>query len=169
MKRKNIKLDVFDTNSIDQAIKQLSYYKADMIKKCELFVKALAEVGVECAKIHIQELDAIDTSELYSSMSLKKGDVITNGSQYIVYTDCPYAKFVEFGTGIRGLNVQHPMASQFDWQYDSHNHGDGGWFYPKDGEYYWTNGYETRPFMLETLLDLQEYSRIRKVAKQIWG
>lgn len=169
MKRKNIKIDLFDSDSIENAVEQLNYYKKDMLNKCEKFVKALAEVGVECAKIHIEEYGAIDTSELYSSLDLKKGDVITNGAKYIVYTDCYYAKFVEFGTGIRGMYNQHPYASDFGWEYDVNEHGEGGWIYTKNGTTYWTNGYEARPYMLETLLDLQEYNRVKKVAKQIWG
>lgn len=169
--KKKIKINIFDANSIKQAQQELLEYKKDLIRKCDMFVKLLAEVGVECCRINVESYDAFDTGELFSSISLTKGDVITNGSQYVVYTDCEYAKFVEFGTGVRGANSPHPQLNgeNIDWAYDVNNHGENGWIYVKNGEVHWTKGFEARPFMLETFFDLQEYNKVKKIAKQVWG
>lgn len=76
-----------------------------------------------------------------------------------------YAVFVEFGTGVIGENSQHPKASEHGWVYDSHGHGEAGWWYPtdagdpnpttklsKNGWIAFTRGQVSRPFMYDLWL-----------------
>lgn len=63
------------------------------------------------------------------------------------------AQFVEYGTGIEGLNNPHPEPAD-DWVYDSHSHGESGWIYfnQKLGRMAWTKGLVGRRFMYRARL-----------------
>lgn len=147
-------------------IRELEKYKAELTYKTQLFVEKLAECGVEIARVKIADYDAIYTGELLASINKEYGGVIKDGAKWIVYTNCLWAKFVEFGTGIVGENRQHPDTSIVGWKYDVNNHGEKGWFYFKDGEWHWTKGMPSRPFMYETDMELMKI--VTKVAKEVF-
>lgn len=146
---------------------QLLDYKNKLQQKTELFVKKLADAGVEVAKAEIANMDAVYTGELYSSVQNKPGTAIKNGSQWIVFTDCPWAVFVEFGTGAVGAANPHPDTSIVGWKYDVNSHGEAGWFYFKDGEWHWTKGMMSRPFMYSSVEGIMRI--ITKTAKEVFG
>lgn len=166
MAKKVIKSNL-SVSGIKNLQKQLQDYQKDLVRKCEEFVRILAERGVEIAKIKISEYDAIYTGELLASINSEQGAVIQNGAKWIVYTNCQWAKFVEFGTGIVGAGSPHPDTSIIGWKYDVNEHGEKGWFYFRDGEWHWTKGMPSRPFMYETALQLKQ--EIIKVAKEVFG
>ena len=88
--------------SFRDASKEILKYKKEIIAKCQMFAERLAERGVEIAQMKIQSHNAVYTGELWASIQKTPGMVLKYGSTYIVYTDCPWAKYVEFGTGVRG-------------------------------------------------------------------
>lgn len=163
------------TFTSDLSVKGIEKLKEELInyrdntlqKKLDLFVERLALEGVIIAKTKIAEKDAVYTGELYKSMNLKRGDAIYNGSQWIIYTDCEWATYVEFGTGIIGMENPHPNPSLAAWKYDVNEHGEKGWFYFKDGEWHWTKGLPSRPFMYETARDLP--ATVTRIAKEVFG
>ena len=152
---------------IEKLKEELKNYKVEFNKKVGLFVERLAQEGVTMARVKITEKDAIYTGELLSSMKLRKGDTVYNGAKWYIYTDCPWAKFVEFGSGIVGSEKQHPNSDIVGWKYDINEHGESGWFYFKDDEWHWTKGMPSRPFMYETALELQVI--IPKIAREVFG
>ena len=166
-KKRVIKVRLSES-SVQEAIKEIEAYKQEVIDKAKLLAKRLAEIGVGIAQMEIGNYDAIFSGELQASMNLRAGDVLQYGSTYYVYTACPWAKYVEFGTGIVGARESNPLVDeqQISWTYDSHGHGDKGWHYFKDGEWHWTKGMPARPFMLSTSWDLQE--KIVKIAKEVF-
>lgn len=153
--------------SFRDASKEILKYKKEIIAKCQILAERLAERGVEIAQMKIQSHNAVYTGELWASIQKTPGMVLQYGSTYIVYTDCPWAKYVEFGTGITGLHNPHQNASVSGWKYDVNEHGESGWFYYKDGEWHWTKGMPSRPFMYET--DLELILEISKIAKEVFG
>lgn len=81
--------------------------------------------------------------------------------------------YVEFGTGVRGLENQHPSIKSGEavWSYDKNGYGEGGWWYEisednlknpyrwrkKDGTLKaWTKGMPSRPFIYNTMLWLKD-------------
>ena len=76
----------------------------------------------------------------------------------VVTTGGMDAAVVEYGTGIIGSALPHPEPE--GWQYDINGHGVDGWSYrsSKDGKVHWTLGYESRPFMYNTLKDLETFA-----------
>lgn len=167
MKKKKIVVNPLSTTSIREAQKQIEQYKIDLANKVNLFTQRLAEIGVGIAQARAIDLDAYYSGNLVASINLKQGDVIQHGSKWVVYTDCPYAKYVEFGTGIVGKDFPHDIASQLGWKYDINNHGKAGWYYHDATGFHWTNGMSARPFMYEASLELG--LRVSKVAKEVFG
>ena len=147
--------------------RQIRKYRESLPDKCEEFTYRLAEEGVAIAQLKILGFDAVISGELLNSMSLEPGDIVSNGSSYFIYTDCEWAKFVEFGTGIVGSESPHPDAQ--GWKYDVNEHGEKGWFYFKDGEWHWTKGMPSRPFMYETAQELKDMSIIYHIAKDVFS
>lgn len=144
------------TESINKAIKEIQAYQKEIERKTKIFAKRLAQEGVQVAKMQIMSFPAVDTGELLNSINFKPGDVFgNNASSFYVYSDCEYAIFVELGVGIVPHEQgEHPLADELGWEYDSHNHGEQGWFYYKDGKLHWTKGMVARPFMYNTVQTL---------------
>jgi len=162
------KVYTLDDKSLQKLYNDIEDAKDDLLEKANLFCREMARRGVDIAKKEVLSMGAIDSGELVGSIKLKKGDVIANGCSYYVYTDCEYAKFVEFGTGIVGEEYPHPQANDAGWKYDVNGHGDNGWWYmANDGKYHWTRGAPSRPFMHNTAVQLN--SIVSGVAKEVFG
>lgn len=162
-----ITINMLSQKSIEKAAEQLTKYTEELEDKCTLLTVKLAEKGIQTARMKIASYDAVYTGQLLESINYERGAVIQNGDEWIVYTDCPWAKFVEFGTGIVGKGSPHPDTSIVGWKYDVNEHGEYGWFYFRDGEWHWTKGMPSRPFMYETAMELRQ--NIVKIAKEVFG
>ncbi len=156
-------------SEINNAVKELRQYQAEVNRKCQFLAQRLAEHGVFLAQLKIAEYDAIYTAELLNSIKYERGAVIQSGASWIIYTDCPHAAWVEFGTGIVGSQNPHPDTSLVNWRYDVNSHGEAGWFYFNsiDGKWHWTKGMQSRPFMFETGQELHKL--VSKIAKEVFG
>ena len=152
-----------DKRSIERAIGEIKAYEAELYEKIDEFTRRLAEYGLEFAQHRIIDYGAVDTGELYRSMNMKRGDVIPNGSQWIIFTDCPYAQFVEFGTGPVGAANPHPSGYNV--------YRSTGWNYWNERASRWqhTNGMRSRPFMWDTRQYITQDKIIREVAKEVFG
>ena len=160
-----IKVNPLDPDSIDEAIAEIERYETFVAEKAQELVRLLKELGVEKAK----ELVPVDTGVAQASiigyMDENKGIIQAGG----------YCKYIEFGTGVRGQNSQHPSPEYLaimQWAYNSGatifttKDGREGWYYPTDdGGYRFTEGMPSRPFMFETAQYLKrEASRLAKEA-----
>lgn len=168
------------TESINRAIQEVRRFQQMLQQSLSDLVEKLLEEGVSIAKMQVAAMGAVDTTELYQSIHV--GEFIPAWGVGWITTDCPYAVFVEYGTGIIGAGDPHPGISDEDWNdpiasvngktyagYDSQDHGAAGWVYvdDKDGEMHWTQGYYSRPFMYNTLRWLEEIAPDR--AAEIWS
>lgn len=143
----NMKLS---TRSIEQAIRNVERFKQDVIRKVHQLVQMLVDYGVEYAKSTVIEMGAYFSGELESSIEGYYSPALGAG---FITAGAEYACYIEFGTGIKGKGKPHPAPQ--GWKYDMNNHGEKGWFYFKDGEWHWTKGMESRPFMYETAKELE--------------
>lgn len=157
----SFKLSVKD---IDKAIQEVQKIKIELKVKINLLIEALVEAGVEIAKVQVRELDAIYTGELEESIT---GFFNPEDGVGIIRTDCPYAVYVEFGTGVVGKNNPHPAPEA--WRYDVNEHGDKGWWYfnERDGKWHWTKGMMSRPFMYNTVQELER--QVKQIAKEVFN
>jgi hypothetical protein len=151
-----------DPKSIENAIKELEAYKKEVEQKARLLVQRLTDYGAEIARIKIVELDAVDTGGLLSGVNGYYDPATMMG--YVKVTS-DHAAFIEFGTGVVGMAAPHPNAeylSKASWGYATGQKifttkdGVTGWIYPNDnGEFVFTTGNESRPFMYQTALILR--------------
>ena len=160
-----------NTKSIDKLLKDVETLQNGIDDKLERFCVEMARRGVLIAQNELQVVSAIDSGNLLNSIKLRRGEVAKYQCKYYIYTDCEYAKFVEFGTGVVGARNPHPDLSQANidggWTYDSHNHGEEGWVYEdENGNWHRTRGQASRPFMYNTKLKLEEI--IEEVAREVF-
>lgn len=144
---------------IDKAIQEVNRIKQRLNLAVKNLLNELVNEGKQIARIEVASLGAIDTGELENSID---GYYDESRGIGVIFTDCPYAIYVEYGTGIEGARKPHPQP--IGWNYDGNGHGDSGWWYysEKDGEIHWTKGMPSRPFMYNTKELLQQ--RLKSIA-----
>lgn len=153
-----------DRKEIDRAIRELKQFKTEFLKKCNQLVQELTELGVDIAKVEVTQLDAVYTGELRNSI---EGYFSPTTGVGIIKAGAYYAVYVEFGTGVVGKGSPHPNPDGY--QYDVNEHGDEGWVYYDDdsGQFRWTKGFKSRPFMYNTARQLEK--ECKKIATEVFG
>lgn len=172
--RTEIKIDLNKKGGLENGIKELEAYKKRVQEKTILLVQKLVDNGANIARIKIQSMGAVYTSELFNSVT-GYFDATTNRGFVKVTND--HAAFVEFGTGVKGQNNPHKNGeylAKASWSYASGakifttQDGRVGWIYPTDdGGFRFTEGMESRPFMYETALELQR--DLQKITQEVFS
>lgn len=164
------------TDGIERLKRELLNYKNNTLRhKVDLLAKRLAEKGVVIAQTNVAKLDAIFTGELMNSISAKSGGSTQNSAIFYIVADSEHAVYVEFGTGQLGEEggYPYPFPQGVNWNYNTGktifeiSPGQYGWFYQRDGKWYFTQGMPSRPFMYETSLELQ--TLIARTAREVFG
>lgn len=175
MAKKTFKTDL-SVKGINGLIKELEGYKVNFLhEKLQELTREIAERGVEIAKANITTLDAIFAGELLGSIHAKEESAGAGKAVFFIVTDSEHAAFVEFGTGQLGQEgpYPYPLPDGVEWNYNTGqtifeiSPGEYGWFYYRDGQWYFTQGMPSRPFMYETSLELIQ--EIPKIAKTVFG
>lgn len=137
-------IDVFDTKSIDRAIKNLEEYEKDLDRKAEELCERLAQMGALYAEWNFGGvLYAGDTDY---SISVERIDANT----YAILASGKTVLLMEFGAGVRH-GYGHPLAEQFGMgpgtYPDAKGHWDDpqGWWFGEKGN--WTHTYGNSPGM----------------------
>lgn len=153
-----------NTRDINRAIREVEKYKKELKQKTLALIKALTDRGEEIAKAQVRQLDAFYTGELEASI---EGYFSPSWEVGIIKAGAWYAAYVEFGTGIVGEQSPHPDPQ--GWQYDVNSHGEKGWWYfnDRDQKWHWTKGFQSRPFMYNTVKELER--ECRKIALGVFG
>lgn len=150
-------------SGIDKMTSQIIQYKQDLERKVSLLMEQIVKLGAETAKAKVSSMNAIYTGSLISSI---QGIYDASSHIGVIYTDCPYAVYVEYGTGVVGSQNPHPYPPS-GWKYDMNGHGESGWFYWKDDNWHWTKGIASRPFMFETQRELPKI--MAEAMKAVFG
>jgi len=148
---------------ISRIMREVEQYKIDFTNKVSRLIETLTDQGVEIAKFQIRTLGAVYTGALESSITGYFNPSVNVG---IISAGAPYAIYVEFGTGIVGEASPHPAPG--GWVYDINEHGEEGWWYlSRYGRRQWTQGMKSRPFMYNTVRELEQICV--RVAKEVFG
>jgi hypothetical protein len=157
---------------IENLKKELLDYKNNTLQyKIELLAKTLAEMGVDYAQVNVAKLDAIFTGELINSIHTRYGGSAKGIDVFYVVADSEHAVYVEMGTGIVGAKSSYPgkvpvIYAQGEKIHRTEN-GKYGWFYQNaEGDWYFTEGMHSRPFMYNASKQLE--TRVVKTAKEIF-
>lgn len=138
--------------SIDNAIREIEKYKAELNVKISELIQALTDYGVNVAKAQVIAMNAFYTGDLEANIV---GYFSPSTGVGIIRAGTPYAVYVEYGTGVIGRDSHHPNPD--GWEYDINAHGEDGWWYfnDRDGKVHWTKGMASRPFMYNTARELE--------------
>ena len=171
---KTLHVNIFNKQSINMAIRRLEEYKKEVETKTIVLAQALAEQGAEIVRMKIVEMGAVDKGDLLSSVG---GYFSPSFNMGVIQVTSDHAAFVEFGTGVALGNTLHPNAeylAKASWKYGVGGHifttkdGKIGWVYPTDdGEFRFTEGMSSRPFMYETALELE--GRFEQMAREVFA
>lgn len=170
MAKKTLKADL-SVSSIRNLQKELERYKDSLTYKCRLLAEKLSERGVEVARVQIADLDAIFTGELIRSLHSEYKGSAKFGAIFAVVADSSHAIYVEMGTGIVGARNPYPgkLPAVYAQGKTIRQLADGryGWFYQDDkGDWWFTEGMPSRPFLYNTSLELQK--EVVKIAKEVF-
>ena len=149
---KNITMTL-DPASVARAIEAVKDFRNHLQAAMTHLIETLTEKGVEIARAELIFFwnPAYDTGALSQSLEA----IMLNDKEGVITTGITYALFVEYGTGAVGSIQSHPEPNGY--QYDTNGHGLDGWVYRgSDGQFHWTAGMAARPFMYNTLRDLEE-------------
>lgn len=171
MAKKIIKFSL-SNKSINEAIKQLEDYRSSLQYKARMFVERMAEEGVEIARYHIGDLDAVLSGELIQSIHSEYKNSTKDSVTFCVVADSEHALYVELGTGMVGAENPYPGKIPVVYAQGKYikktEDGRYYWFYQKEegGQWYYTEGMPSRPFMYNTSLDLAKIAS--KIAKEVF-
>lgn len=153
---------VASLSDMDRAAREVLAYRDELQLKLNRLLTVLSEDGAEYARMQVATLGAVYTGGLLDSI---EGYYSASEHCGIIKAGAWYAAFVEYGTGVVGANSPHPSGN--GWAYDVNGHGEAGWHYMLDEQWHWTRGMPSRPFMYNTV---QELERIcQTVAMEVFG
>lgn len=160
----NIKMTL-DPGSVANALREIQLFESRLKPAMDCLITYLAEKGVEIARAELIFFDdpAYQTGALSESVTyhIENGDGVVTAGEGLMdgYGTGSYAIYVEYGTGIFGADIN--------------NHGLNGWWYPAPWGWWtpatgkhagekmaWTLGMPPRPFMQNTLHDLEDEARV---------
>lgn len=181
MAKKIFKADVLSVSSIRKLRAELGEYKNNLIKKCEVFVKRLAEAGIDVAKGNTGKFGhyiafsiktepkkdgcdglflAADTGKIVSRW--QTGDGIKNA-------DVSPLLMVEFGSGQKAENPKNiPGVGQGTFPDQTHAFDPSGWYWRDlDGNLHHSRGISPKAPMYNASIKMQDL--IVKTAKEVFG
>ena len=179
MARKTIKVDIFNTKSIQNCIKQIEYYRDDLPRKCQEICRRLSEEGVRVADAAINSVPIGKTITLTTDINPSKmgcqaimkmtGRETRTEDGRIFYT----ALAIEFSAGVRYASTASPRASDFgmgtgtfpdskhSWQMD-------GWYYlGDDGNWHHSFGVQASHPLYSASMEMRQ--KIDSIVKEVFG
>lgn len=138
--------------SLKQATKFLNDYKKAYQQGLDNAVLKATEMMYEKVKEYCYENGIVNhTNNIYMNYDY-------NTKTGKVWSDDMVIIFNEMGTGIVGSQNPHPSPNPNfkGWKYDVNEHGEKGWYYPKDdGTYGWTKGLPSRHMFFDAFEDIK--------------
>ena len=148
-----------DSESISKALKEIKAYQKKVENAGPELVKRLTEEGTQQAKEMAMYMNVYDSGELVNGIQSRfVGAFGVETAKGYVESTAPHSKFCEFGTGVVGKDSPHPNQNLIPgWKYDVNEHGEAGWWYwGDDGQWHWTKGMPSRPYMYDTATILKQ-------------
>lgn len=165
---------------LNNLVKQLKQYESGLQKKCEEYVKRLAESGVEVAQQNVgnfgkyltftvktnPEKDgctaliyATNTGIIHSEWQTKEG---------VKSADVSPLLFVEFGTGLKAQNPKGiPGVGTGTFPGGTHGTEPGWWYMDLEGVWHYSTGLSPLQPMYKASLEITE--KAIKVAQDVFG
>jgi hypothetical protein len=167
MKNINIELSI---KSIDKAIAQIERYKKSLPNKSRVFLKKLANVGIETIEEKMSNVIGDSNTEHSVRATTKIDGKICSCKIVLRGEDIA---FIEFGSGIvyNGNGSPHPKGEELGFtigSYGYHQGKRGHWYYDdKNGQRTLSIG--TKAAMPMYNAEMQMLEKIKEVAQEVYG
>lgn len=179
MAKKILKADL-SVSSINNLKKQLQDYQKDLIRKCELFVKKLAEAGIPVIDENMAKAAfTVDDKGIQSGANPEHNIQIKINSfgDYVradLIVEGKELHYIEFGAGVyyngEAGTSPHPKGEEFGYVIGSYGKGHGVqkiWgYYSDSGELVLTHGVEATMPVYKASLEIAD--NVVKIAKQVF-
>lgn len=164
----------------DKTIESLDNYIQDYRTKTELFIKRLAELGLNVV-VSIVSLDSF-TGQTENNTKIEPL-IRARGHAWVLTTTSSGILYLEFGSGIRNVGRQNPKAAEHGMgpgtnSPKGHWADPGGWWFPTDDarliKFYDKSGqgyghtYGVTPTMPFYNAEKQIIYHVESIAKEIW-
>lgn len=168
---KSIRLS-FSHESINDAIKQIQQYKQSLASKNEEFVRKLAELGINVARVEIMHTKGDSNRPVLfetkvNSFGMFKQAIINMSGQDVL--------FIEFGAGVHYNGAvgssPHPKGEEFGYVIGSYGFGQGAkdyWYYVDESGAA-RKSYGTEASMPMYKASLAIMMEIQRIAKEVYG
>ena len=157
MKEINVELNKV---SLERAIKELKYIRSTINIINQQFIDESLDWIIDRAihYLNIRVHNFPNTANIQDGKYWHKNPILKEKNRivYELRNDNEFSAYVEFGTGIVGMQNPHQMAGEVDYKYDINNHGDKGWtFYNENVPLYLKGftGYEGKSFLYDSMWD----------------
>lgn len=173
MAKKTLKINLFDGGkTLKEAISYIEKYRDDLPRKCELFVRKLAEVGIPVIDQNISAA-AGDSDKNHNTYI--KINSFGSYSQAELIVESRSILFLEFGAGVHyngnAGGSPHPLGAEKGYTIGSYGKGQGKndfWFYYADtGEAVMSHGTQATMPLYKAGLEIRR--QILAIAKEVFG
>lgn len=157
-------------SEINNAVKELRKYQAELNYKCQKFADKLAELGLQTAKSVLEQ--HIYSGETIGSLRIEtdeRGAV----TKLRIVVESEAILFLEFGSGIKYSGTVNPKAEELGYGPGTYpgkghwNDPNGWWYLGDDGEWHHSFGIEAAMPMYKSTVEMRQ--QIMKIAKEVFG
>lgn len=178
MGKKIISVNVFDSKSIQNAIRTIEQYRDDLPRKCQEICRKLSEEGVRVADAAINSVPIGKTITLTTDVNPSKmgcqaimkmiGRETRTEDGRIFYT----ALGIEFGSGIFYNKNSNPKSSEFGmgvgtFPGQTHAFQDKWYYLGDDGEWHASHGVQASMPMYKASVEMRQ--KIDSIVKEVFG
>lgn len=172
MQRKQIKINLFDGVSINDAIKQIQEYNRNLKRKTQILIDKLAEKGLEVVQTTMESVPAEEKGSYNTEIiNNSRGDII--GAAIRLTGD--KVLFIEFSAGITYGTPKggYPLDSGKQYgvgTYPGQVHAEdprGWWWVDEQGNKH--HSYGNRAYMPMYHAELEILSQVSNIAKEVFG
>lgn len=162
----NIRINAFDSSSIDRAIKQLQDYQKKLDEKANKIAQRLAEMGA--TNVSLGFARAIYNGKKDIDVTVEN----LGEGKYAIVASGETVLFAEFGAGVK-YGDGHPQAAEFGMGPGTYPYGKGhwddpnGWWIPKSAGGGHTYGNPPNMPMYNTEQALKK--EIERVAREVFS
>lgn len=178
MPKRTIKVNLFDSKSIQNAIKQIEQYRDDLPRKCQEICRRLSEEGVRVSDAAINSVPIGKTITLTTDINPSKmgcqaimkmtGRETRTEDGRVFFTTLA----IEFGAGIRYNSTANPKSSEFGlgvgtFPGQTHAFDPNGWYYlDSNGE--WKHSYGVQASMPMYNASVEMIQKIDSIVKEVF-
>lgn len=168
---KKIKINLFDSRSLDKAIQEIRQYQNSLNDKCTEFVRRLAEVGIPVIDENIAAAQGDSDKGHNTYIKIKS---FGSYSQAELIVESKSILWIEFGAGVHFNghlgSSPHPKGEELGYTIGSYGKGQGKndfWFYYADsGEAVMSHGTQATMPVYKAGLEIKR--QVLKIAKEVF-